>query len=266
MADDLMHQDEIRGIVRDAYLAIPTGGGRPSAERFYTAAELSTVPDRAVDWSLGVGNPVRHAPLGDGDVVLDIGSGGGIDTILAAHRVGPTGRVIGLDLLPEMCARAAAAANAAGVGDRCELRHGMMEDIPVEDASVDVVISNGVINLSPRKSRVLAEIARVLRPGGRMCIADLTVDDDLPTEVLTSEAAWAGCISGALSEPVLRGKLAAAGLVDVTLGEHQPFGIDDVAVYPLFGAEILGVMRALIPAERQGRVCVSVIVHASKPS
>lgn len=124
--------------------------------------------------------------------MLDVGSGGGIDTILAAKRVGPSGRAIGLDLLDEMIDRARGHAMAAGVEGWTEFVRGEMEAIPLPDASVDVVISNGVINLSPRKSRVLAEIHRVLRPGGRLCVADLTVENELPPEVMNNEAAWAG--------------------------------------------------------------------------
>jgi ubiquinone/menaquinone biosynthesis C-methylase UbiE len=124
--------------------------------------------------------------------VLDVGSGGGIDTILAANRVGPSGRAIGLDLLEEMGERARRHAVQAGVDGWTEFLQGEMEAIPLPDESVDVAISNGVINLSARKSRALAEIFRVLRPGGRICVADLVVDDDLPPEVLTSDSAWAG--------------------------------------------------------------------------
>jgi arsenite methyltransferase len=141
-----------------------------------------------------------------------------------------------------------------------------MEGIPIDDASVDVVISNGVINLSPRKSRVLAEIHRVLKPGGRMCIADLTVDDNLPREVLTSESAWAGCIAGALSEPLLREKLHRAGLVDIELSQRAPFTVDDVALYPLFTAEVLELMRRLLPDHAQQHIATSVIARARKPA
>ena len=204
MSNDLMFQNEIRDIVRAAYGAITTGAGLAMAHRFYSDEELADVPAAAVDWALGVGNPVRHAGLSEGEVVLDIGSGGGIDTVLAAQRVGPAGRVIGLDALPEMCERARAAAKAAGVAQWCDFREGEMEAIPLPDESVDVVISNGVINLSPRKSRAFAEITRVLRPGGRICVSDLVVNDDLPPEVLSSGPAWAGCIAGALSERIFR--------------------------------------------------------------
>jgi arsenite methyltransferase len=265
MSGDMMHQDHIRDVVRSAYRAIPAGAGRAVAERFYSAEELAPVPERAIEWALGVGNPVRHAGLAEGDVVLDIGCGGGIDTVLAAHRVGPTGRVVGLDMLPEMCDRARAAVDEAGTGGWCEFQRGEMEAIPLPDASVDVVISNGVINLSPRKSRVFAEIARVLRPGGRFCVADLTVDDDLPPEVLTSEAAWAGCISGALSERVFTKKLGNAGLVDVEMSDRVPFGIDDVALYPLFSPEVIALMRRLLPDEGQRHIATSLIARARTP-
>jgi SAM-dependent methyltransferase len=190
--EDLLFQSEIKEVVRKAYAGIDAGAGRPAAQRLYSDAELSALPPSAVDWALGVGNPVRHADLQSGETVLDVGCGAGIDTILAARAVGPTGRAIGLDLLEEMCERARGHAQDAGVAAWTEFVRGEMEDIPLPDASVDVVISNGVINLSPRKSRVLAEIRRVLRPGGRLSVADLTVNDELPTELQTNDAAWAG--------------------------------------------------------------------------
>jgi arsenite methyltransferase len=139
-----------------------------------------------------VGNPVRYARLQPGQVVLDIGSGGGIDTILAARRVGPEGRAIGLDMLEEMCERSRRHAAQAGVEGWTEFRRAEMEDIPLPDASVDVAISNGVLNLSARKSRALAEMFRVLAPGGRICMADLTVEGELPPEIANDQSAWAG--------------------------------------------------------------------------
>jgi arsenite methyltransferase len=266
MSDDLMFQDEIRTVVRSAYGAITSGAGRAMAERFYSGDELSGVPAAAVDWALGVGNPVRHARLSAGEVVLDIGSGGGIDTVLAARQVGPTGRVIGLDMLTEMGERARAAVDEAGVGGWCEFREGEMEAIPLPDDVIDVVVSNGVINLSPRKSRAFAEIARVLRPGGRFCVSDLVVNDDLPPEVLSSGAAWAGCIAGALSEKVFADKLDRAGLVDVELSERSPLSLDDVALYPLFTTDVLALMRRLLPDETRQHIATSVIARARKPT
>ncbi|HEX6194318.1 MAG TPA: methyltransferase domain-containing protein [Jiangellaceae bacterium] len=266
MTHDLLHQDEVRTAVRDTYSAIPTGGGEELTRRLYNADELAELPAGAVSWALGVGNPVRQAGLEPGQTVLDVGSGGGIDTILAARRVGPTGRVIGLDMLPEMCARAGANAREAGVGDWVEFRQTEMESMPLEDATVDVVISNGVINLSPRKSRVLSEIYRVLRPGGRMCVVDLIVDDDLPPAILTSPAAWAGCVSGALSEEVFRTKLDNVGFEDVWVGDRIPFGLDDAELYPLFSPELIAQMREYIPADRHHEVAISVRITATRPS
>lgn len=264
MTDDLMFQDEIRDLVRTAYGQLPAGAGRAMAARLYTADELAGVPDPAVAWSLGVGNPVRHAGLQPGERVVDLGCGGGIDSVLAARAVGPTGQVTGIDTLEEMCARTRAAAADADVGGWCTALRGEMEDLPLPDGSVDVVISNGVVNLSPRKSRALAEAARVLRPGGRFCVADLTVDDDLPPEVLTSGAAWAGCISGALSEDLFARKLGQAGLADVQMGERIPFGVDDVARYPLFGDAVITLMKRLIPPDDQDAIATSVIVRARR--
>jgi len=192
MAQDLFFQQEIKQAVRSAYEHITSGGGEPVATRLYSEEQLARLPAGAIEWALGVGNPVPHADLKPGETVLDLGSGGGVDTILAAHEVGPSGHAIGVDLLDEMVDRAAANAREAGVSGWTEFRRGEMEDIPAEDGSVDVVISNGVINLSPRKSRVFAEVLRVLKPGGRFCVADLTVEEDLPPQILTSDAAWAG--------------------------------------------------------------------------
>ena len=192
MTKDLMFQEEIKDAVRQAYSAITTGGGERVARRVYTDDELAEVPQGAVEWSLSVGNPVRYAFLQPGETVLDIGSGGGIDTILAARRVGPDGKAVGLDILEEMCDRGRRHAAEAGVDGWTEFVRGEMEDIPLPDESIDVVISNGVLNLSARKSRALAEMFRLLRPGGRICMADLTVDGELPPEIANDQSAWAG--------------------------------------------------------------------------
>jgi arsenite methyltransferase len=189
---DFMFQEEIKDSVRQAYSAITTGGGAAVAGRVYTDDELADVPTGAVEWSLSVGNPVRYAFVRPGETVLDIGSGGGIDTILAARRVGPEGRAIGLDILEEMCERGRRHAAEAGVESWTEFIRGEMEDIPLPDESIDVVISNGVLNLSARKSRALAEMFRLLKPGGRICMADLTVEGELPPEIANDQSAWAG--------------------------------------------------------------------------
>jgi arsenite methyltransferase len=192
MAKDLMFQEEIKDSVRQAYSAITTGGGETVARRVYTDDELAEVPAGAVGWSLSVGNPVRYAFLQPGETVLDVGSGGGIDTILAARRVGPNGKAVGLDILEEMCERGRRHAAEAGVEGWTEFVTGEMEDIPLPDESIDVVISNGVLNLSARKGRALAEMFRLLRPGGRICMADLTVEGELPPEIANDQSAWAG--------------------------------------------------------------------------
>jgi len=188
--EDLLGQAAIKELVREAYRAV-VGTSTGVAERLYDPEQLARLPRGAGEQALGVGNPVRAAGLQPGEVVLDVGCGGGIDTILAAHAVAPGGRSIGLDMLPEMLEVAARHAAEAGVAN-VEWMLGEMEAIPLPEASVDVVLSNGVINLSPRKSRAFAEIYRVLRPGGRMVVADIVVDEDLPPEILTSAAAWAG--------------------------------------------------------------------------
>jgi arsenite methyltransferase len=192
MARDLMFQKEIKDTVRQAYAAISSGAGESVARRLYTEQELAEVPPGAVEWALGVGNPVRYAMLRPGEAVLDVGSGGGIDTILAARRVGPRGRAIGLDALEEMRERGRRHAAEAGVQGWTEFIQGEMESIPLPDGSVDAVVSNGVLNLSARKSRALAEIFRVLRPTGRISLADLTVEGQLPPEVANDQSAWAG--------------------------------------------------------------------------
>lgn len=190
MTEDLMFKDEIQQLVADAYRQLPEPDG--PATRYYTDDQLALLPDGARRWALGVGNPLPYADLRQGMTVLDLGCGAGIDVLLAAHQVGPGGRAIGVDLLPEMIARGERFAEEAGLSN-VEFVCSEMEDLPLEDDSVDVVTSNGAINLSGRKSRVLAEAFRVLRPGGQLVTADLTInEEDLPPEILTHPSAWAG--------------------------------------------------------------------------
>ncbi len=189
-SDDLLGQEAIKESVRQAYRKI-IGKATPVAERLYDPEQLALLPPDAIAQALGVGNPIRAAGLRPGEVVIDLGSGGGIDTILAARAVGPSGRVIGLDMLPEMLEVASRNAAESGVTN-VEWLLGHLEEIPLPDESIDVAVSNGVVNLSPRKSRVFAEIYRILRRGGRFVAADIVVDEDLPPEILTNPAAWAG--------------------------------------------------------------------------
>jgi arsenite methyltransferase len=188
--DDLIGQAAIKASVREAYREV-IGQATRVAERLYDADQRALLPPGAIAQALGVGNPVRAAALRPGEVVLDLGCGGGIDTILAAHAVAPTGTAIGLDMLPEMLAAAAGHAVDGRVRN-VEWLQGDLEAIPLPDATVDVALSNGVVNLSPRKSRAFAEIHRVLRPAGRFVAADIVVDEDLPPEVFANPAAWAG--------------------------------------------------------------------------
>ena len=191
MSRDLMHTDELKTVVRDAYAAIdsPT---EAVAQKLYSPEELAEVPRSAIEGALGVGNHLRFAEIQEGETLLDLGCGAGIDSVLAARRTGPTGQVIALDFLPEMLERTSAAAAEAGLAN-IETLEAEMEALPLPDESLDHVISNGVINLSARKRRVLAECARVLRPRGKLSLADLTVgDEELPPEVLLHPATWAG--------------------------------------------------------------------------
>jgi SAM-dependent methyltransferase len=189
-AGDLLAQDAVRDSVRERYRAV-IGTPTEVAAQLYSDDEVRGLPEALVASSLGVGNPVRRAALRAGETVLDLGSGGGIDTLIAARLVAPGGSAIGLDTLPEMLALAARNAAEAGIANVRWVR-GELETIPLPDASVDVAISNGVVNLSPRKGRALAEAFRVLRPGGRVSLADIVVDEDLPPEVLVDPDAYAG--------------------------------------------------------------------------
>lgn len=261
---DLLSQEAIRSIVQETYGSVgPTD--RRVAERFYSPEELAGLPEETVRTALGVGNPVRHADLRPGQDVLDLGSGGGIDCLLAARAVGPTGSVVGIDFLPDMVARATRAAAEAGVSN-VRFVEGLIEALPIPDESVDVVISNGVVNLSPRKVRVLAEAFRVLRPTGRLAIVDLVLEHDLPPEIQTHPAAWAGCLSGALSEIALYKGLRRAGFREVSIVSLSPFGIAECSLYPLFTDELLALLRARLPAERHDRIATSVMVHGRKPA
>lgn len=264
MSSDLMRSAEVKEIVRSAYSGIDRST-EAVARKLYSAEELAVLPRSAIERSLGVANHMRCADIRPGETVLDIGCGGGIDTFLAARRTGPEGRVIALDFLPEMLERTAAGAREAGL-ENVEPLESEMESIELPDGSVDAIVSNGVINLSPRKARVMAECARVLRPGGRLCVSDLTVEqEELPPEIATQPAAWAGCVAGALEEADFVRQLERAGFEGVEVLEREPLGVEDCALYPLFTDEVIALMRELIPAGRQGEVATSVVVRGSLP-
>jgi arsenite methyltransferase len=190
--------------------------GEGFGSELYSAAERADLPAEAVLASLGCGNPIAVADLHEGETVLDLGSGGGIDVLLSARRVGPTGKAYGLDMTEEMLQLARANAAAAGATN-VEFLAGRIEAVPLPDASVDVVISNCVVNLSADKSAVLSEIARVLRPGGRVGISDVVADDRLTAEDRSARGSHVGCIAGALSFTEYRDGLAAVGLTDVSV-------------------------------------------------
>ena len=192
----------------------------------YTSEQLAALPEEAVVNSFGCGNPVALAGLTQGEVVLDLGSGAGIDLFLAAKKVGPTGRVIGIDMTDAMIAKANENIRA-GNFQNVEVRKGIIENLPVEKSSVDWVISNCVINLSPEKRKVFAEIARVLKPGGQMLVSDI-VAKDLPDEVREVADLYSSCIGGAISEEEYLAGLREAGLVDVEVRDRLVYDADQL--------------------------------------
>jgi arsenite methyltransferase len=226
MAEQL---DQVRDAVRERYAqAAGTAScgtsccGPQEATVFgsglYADTERDALPDEAALASLGCGNPTAVAELHEGEVVLDLGSGGGIDVLLSAQRVGPTGKAYGLDMTDEMLELARENARRAGA-DNVEFLKGVIEDVPLPHASVDVVISNCVINLSGDKAAVLREVARVLRPGGRLAVTDIVADPGMPDEVRRDMEQWTGCIAGALTPDEYRGLLGDAGLGEIEVRE-----------------------------------------------
>ncbi len=184
--------------------------------KLYDDALLDGLPDSVTGLSLGCGDPVTIAGLQPGEVVLDLGSGGGIDCFLAARQVGPTGRAIGVDMTPDMLARANA--NKLKVGlDNVEFRQGQIEALPVEDTSIDVIMSNCVINLSPDKAAVFHEVFRVLKPGGRISVSDIVTEGEFSPELRANAAQWSACVSGAIDVHDYTNLMAEAGLVNITV-------------------------------------------------
>lgn len=190
MTKDLLFKDDIQQLVRDAYEPLQDPGG-PGAH-LYDEGQLERLPRGAREWALGVGNPVSHADLSPGDTVVDLGCGSGIDVLLAAFEVGPEGRSIGVDFLASMVERGQHLARQAAIPHATFIQS-EIESVDLPDESADTVISNGAINLSARKSRVLAEAHRLVRPGGSLCVSDLVLsEEELPPEILTHPSAWAG--------------------------------------------------------------------------
>jgi arsenite methyltransferase len=190
----------------------------------YSPDEIESVPEDSV-LGLGCGNPVALASLKEGETVLDLGSGGGIDVFLAAKKVGPTGKVIGVDMTEEMVERAKAIASKHGYKN-VEFRLGEIEALPVEDETVDVIISNCVINLAPDKLKVFQEAYRVLKPNGKLMVSDLVTQGELPKAVRNSFDAWAGCIAGALEKSDCLDKIASAGFTNVKIVSQKPYTIE----------------------------------------
>lgn len=239
----------VRDIVKDKYgqaaLRVKAGAGNaccggaaalegagcdPITTNLYDAAQSGEIPDGAMRASLGCGNPTALADLRPGEVVLDLGSGGGIDVLLSARRVGPAGKAYGLDMTDEMLALAEENRQASGLTN-VEFLKGEIEHIPLPDNSVDVIVSNCVINLSADKDQVLREAYRVLKPGGRLAVSDVVVRGDVPAAIRASMELWVGCVAGALGDAEYISKLAKAGFDDIEIETTRVYGIDDARAF-----------------------------------
>jgi SAM-dependent methyltransferase len=236
------------------------GGTDPITRKLYAADQTSGLPEEALLASFGCGNPTALAELRAGEIVLDLGSGGGIDVLLSAKRVGPTGKVYGLDMTDEMLALAEKNKAKAGATN-VEFLRGTIEEIPLPDNAVDVIISNCVINLSGDKDKVLREAFRVLKRGGRFAVSDIVLRRELPEDVRTSLNLWTGCVAGALVESDYVGKLRAAGFCDVTVEATRIYSKDDVAemASSCCGGDLTPTLAAL-----DGAV-MSAFIRARKP-
>ena len=203
-----------------------TGCDDPITSNLYDQSQAQQIPEEAMLASLGCGNPTALANLNPGEVVLDLGSGGGIDVLLSAKRVGPTGKAYGLDMTDEMLALANENKRKAGV-ENVEFLKGEIEHIPLPDNSVDVIISNCVINLSADKDRVLREALRVLKPGGRFAVSDVVTRGEMPSEIRQNVLLWVGCVAGALEENEYRNKLTSAGFEKIEIEPTRIYRIED---------------------------------------
>ncbi len=268
-----MVESDVQAAVREKYGAIaksvgqtgccgpsPCGCGDPITSDLYSATETSDLPADAIAVSLGCGNPTALAQLEPGQTVLDLGSGGGIDVLLSAKRVGPTGKVFGLDMTDEMLALARENQRKAGVTN-VEFLKGTIEHVPLPDNAVDVIISNCVINLSSDKDAVLREAFRVLKPGGRFAVSDVIVRGDVPADVRRSMELWVGCIAGALEEHDYASKLRAAGFADVELEPWRIYQVEDARTFLTQS----GLDADRLTSDIDGRFA-SAFIRARKPS
>ena len=236
------------------------GCGDPITSNLYGTAEADEIPDLALKASLGCGNPTALAELKPGETVLDLGSGGGIDVLLSARRVGPTGRAFGLDMTEEMLAVAEENKRRSGLENVTFLK-GEIEHIPLPDNSIDVIISNCVINLSGDKPRVIREAFRVLKPGGRFAVSDVVVRGDVPDAIRKSMELWVGCIAGALRDTEYLAALAGAGFEGISLEDTRVYRVDDARAF-LSGQ---GLDVDALAASIDGTF-VSAFVRATKPA
>lgn len=232
----------------------------PITSNLYNEAQVGKIPDEAIRASLGCGNPTELAQLSPGETVLDLGSGGGIDVLLSARRVGPTGKAYGLDMTDEMHALALENQRKAGV-ENIEFLKGEIEHIPLPDNSVDVIISNCVINLSRDKDQVLREAFRVLKPGGRFAVSDVVTKGDVPEEVRKSMLLWVGCIAGALRDYEYVAKLSNAGFNNIDIEPTRTYNIEDARAF-LSGE---GVDVDVIAPQVEGKF-MSAFIRAMKPA
>jgi arsenite methyltransferase len=267
---------EIKEVVKEKYgqaaLRVHSGGSSccgaaaamdccdPITSNLYDAAQTGALPEEAVLASLGCGNPTALAALKEGETVLDLGSGGGIDVLLSARRVGATGKAYGLDMTDEMLALARENQRRAGV-ENVEFLKGEIEHIPLPDNSVDVIISNCVINLSADKDQVLREAFRVLKPGGRFAVSDVVTRGDVPAEVRQNMLLWVGCIAGALQDSEYIGKLKAAGFDGIDIEPTRVYSIEDARTF-LSGQGIdVDAMAAAVEGQ-----FISAFIRAAKPA
>ena len=271
-----MADQDIKQIVKDKYgkaaLRVTTGGSSccgsassrgecdPITSNLYSTTETAGLPAEAAAASLGCGNPTALAELKPGETVLDLGSGGGIDVLLSAKRVGPMGKAYGLDMTDEMLALARENQRKSGV-QNVEFLKGEIEQIPLPDNSVDVIISNCVINLSADKDRVLAEAFRVLKPSGRFAVSDVVVRGEMPAAIRHSVELWIGCVAGALEEQEYRDKLAKAGFAGVDVEPTRVYRVEDARDF-LAGS---GIDADAIAAQVDGKF-MSAFIRARKPA